>query len=336
MKKFVLLTALCLIAGISFGQGLENVVLEDVGPGLVDWSKGVVYAEGCGAPRPGHRGAQARIMAKRAARADSYRNLLETVKGVHVTSETTVENFMTISDVILSKVSGIVKGAQQIGKIKYLPDGTICITLAMRLHGDLTQTLIDEGDSLFQKEIKRVPKIKFNYSPKIKEPKRPPPPKPPRKLPPPPKKHKNTPPGQLRKPPPPIKKPPKKIPPPFKENFNPGKKKWDGLIIDARNSGLKPALMPKIYNQSGAIIYSKNNISDPKTIKSGIVGYAKELEAAKRHFRVAKNPLAIKALKAKGENQCDPVISDKAAKYIQTTEPYSSYLRQGRVMFLFN
>lgn len=90
-----------------------------------------------------------------------------------------------------------------------------------------------------------------------------------------------------------------------------------------------------MYTESGTIVFSSSNVSDETTKKSGIVGYARDLGAAKKHFRVAQDPLVVVVRSVKGSKQTDPVISNSAAQYIQQTEPSSGYLRNGRVMVVF-
>ncbi len=77
-----------------------------------DWNNGVIQATGTGVPTTGAIGAQARILARRAAIADAQRNLLELTEGVQVDAETTVEMMMVTSDIIRTKVSGVLKGAR--------------------------------------------------------------------------------------------------------------------------------------------------------------------------------------------------------------------------------
>src|SRR5512136_906634 len=106
--------------------------VETVGQGMINWTSGEVYATGIGAPPPNAvNAAQARAMAERAAQVVAYRNLLEIVKGVRVDSETVVENFMTKSDIIRTKVDGIIKGAMPIKK-QYLSDGSVEVMVVMR------------------------------------------------------------------------------------------------------------------------------------------------------------------------------------------------------------
>ncbi len=54
--------------------------------------------------------AQANLLAQRAAKLDACRNLLESVKGVSITSTTKVEDFIVTEDKIESVVAGILQG----------------------------------------------------------------------------------------------------------------------------------------------------------------------------------------------------------------------------------
>lgn len=110
--------------------------------GKIDWTTSVITAVGIGAPpaNPANP-AQARAMAERAAQVVAYRNLLESVKGVRVDSQTTVENFMVTSDVIRTQVSGFVQGAMIMDK-KYMSDGSVEVTVGMKLTGALADQLL--------------------------------------------------------------------------------------------------------------------------------------------------------------------------------------------------
>lgn len=52
------------------------------------------------------------LMAQRAAKLDAYRNLIEKIKGVHVDAETTVQDFVTQDDTIMTHIEAFVKGAE--------------------------------------------------------------------------------------------------------------------------------------------------------------------------------------------------------------------------------
>ncbi len=68
--------------------------------------------------------AQNKLLARRAAEADCYRKLAETVYGVTLTSETYVRDFVTESDEIRTAVDTFIKGVR-LGQPRYYDDG-IC------------------------------------------------------------------------------------------------------------------------------------------------------------------------------------------------------------------
>ena len=97
-----------------------------------DWEGNTITAIGSGvAPPRAVNPAQARMLARRAAVVDAYRQLAETVQGVNVDSETTVENMMTTSDVIKTKVSAMIKGARVVSE-QEIPGGyTVTMQISM-------------------------------------------------------------------------------------------------------------------------------------------------------------------------------------------------------------
>ncbi len=111
-------------------------VEESVPGGEIDWSGNMVRATGTGVlDTDNPNTAQARLMAERAAVVVAQRNLLETLQGVRVDSETRVENFMTDYDVIYTRVEGIVRNARQVGPARYDSlAGIVEVELEMAIH----------------------------------------------------------------------------------------------------------------------------------------------------------------------------------------------------------
>ncbi len=144
----VVAAVLILSAGLAHAQ-LAGTITDVVNPvgstGKIDWSTGVITAVGIGAPpaQPANA-AQARAMAERAAQVVAYRNMLEAVKGVQVDSTTTVENFIVTSDVVKTQVSGIIQGAMIMDK-KYMSDGSVEVTVGMKLTGALADALLPKN-----------------------------------------------------------------------------------------------------------------------------------------------------------------------------------------------
>lgn len=147
-----LLVALCGI-GQCVAQDLESAnvstdYVEAVENGSINWGKGMIIAVGIGAPPANAVNmAQARAMARRAALTVGRRNLLEVVKGVRVDSQTLVRDFVVESDIVMSRVSGVVKNSQPIDT-KYMSDGSVEVTVAMPLYGSWNSELL----SMLQKK----------------------------------------------------------------------------------------------------------------------------------------------------------------------------------------
>ncbi len=88
-----------------------DVKIETVN-GSLNWTKGLVEAEGTGYPPPDvvneH---QARTLAFDAAYADAAAKLLAVAQGVQITATTTVERHMITSLTVDLEIKGIVRGA---------------------------------------------------------------------------------------------------------------------------------------------------------------------------------------------------------------------------------
>ncbi len=142
--KIVQLTIMTCIIVISlvFSVNAQWVNQQLGNSGSADWSKQVIRATGIGAGNPNLPLPSQRATAIRAAKLDAWRNLLESVKGVNLSSETTVRNAMVESDVIITKVEGILKGFTTVGEPKYLSDGSVEVTVEIPINGALTDAIL--------------------------------------------------------------------------------------------------------------------------------------------------------------------------------------------------
>jgi hypothetical protein len=109
--------------------------------GSVNWQDQVLRATGIGSPNPKVPFAAQRAGAIRVAKLDALRQLLETVKGMTLTSETTVRNAMIENDVIETRVSGVVKNFKSVDT-RYLSDGSVEVDVEMPLSGILLDAIL--------------------------------------------------------------------------------------------------------------------------------------------------------------------------------------------------
>jgi hypothetical protein len=255
---------------------LDTVVNDNQGSGSIDWTNRIIYSKGIGAPNPDMPEAAQRPGAIRAGQQIALRNALETLKGIYLTSSTTVENFMVKNDVIQSKVSGFVRGFEQKGKEKYMSDGSVEVTMSIPLDG-----IGGIGEQLLSPMVGEKPSITAFEGTKAK---------------------KST--------------------------------VFSGLIIDCRGLNVKPALSPKVLDESGKEVYGSAYVSREWAVKYGIVGYAKDVKAAAKLDRVGKTPGQIKAVKASGDNATDVAISADDASSVRSAAQNLKFLSECRVILV--
>jgi hypothetical protein len=109
--------------------------------GTVNWQDQLILSTGIGAPNPKLPLAAQRAGALEAAKLVALRNLLQTVKGMSLTSETTVENAMIQSDVIQTRVEGIVRNFRVVNQ-RYMSDGSVEVDVEIPLSGVLLDALL--------------------------------------------------------------------------------------------------------------------------------------------------------------------------------------------------
>ena len=126
---------------ITVGTGNDAIsvpvepVVQELPKGKVDWTNQYIEAKGESVidNERFKNAAQAKLMAKRGAIVVAQRNLLEITKGVQVTSETKVQDMITTSDYVYSRVDGVIKNAVQIGEAVE-KEGYIEVTMRIPLY----------------------------------------------------------------------------------------------------------------------------------------------------------------------------------------------------------
>lgn len=102
----------------------------------IDWSKGAeseIVATGLGY-RPENMLGRGIGLARRAAIVDAYRMLAETIKGVQVDADTTIESMIVQNDTVRTNVSALIKGAKIVSEGKS-EDGGYYVKMSLPMFG---------------------------------------------------------------------------------------------------------------------------------------------------------------------------------------------------------
>jgi len=287
--------------GFLFAQ-MQDVVQQVGNAGAVDWTKQLITSTGIGAPNPNVPPAAQRAGAIEAAKRVALRNLLETVRGMALNSDVTIENAMTTSDVIRTRIAGVVKNFT-VKNIRYMSDGSVEVDVEMPISGALSDLVLPQQFGGGQLMVSSQPLCPVCGQPWPKG---------------------------------------KPVPPGVKLIYPQGQQPaqgavnatYTGLIVDARGLGVHPAMAPRVLNENGDEVYGSRYVSRDYAVQIGMVGYAKHLNQARQSDRVKDNPLVVKAIKASGPNRADVVVSNADAQIIHSAASNMNFLDHCRVMFL--
>lgn len=297
-------TTMLFAAGVTL-YGQVQPVGDSGSSGNINWGKRVITAKGIGVPNPDMPEATRRPAAIRAAQVLALRNALEVVKGIQISSETTVENLMLIDDAVSTSITGFIKGFQFEPNPHYMSDGSVEISVTIPLDGSggLGGALYGKGDSI----VKDKPAVTAMPEPK---------------------------PAVIPTPEPAVKDKPAVTPSP-EAAVETKAQVFTGLIIDAKGLGIKPAMAPKVLDEAGNEIYGSAYVGRAFAVKYGMAGYAKTVEdAGKNKDRIGKTPEKVKAIKASGANKCDVVLSSGDADALRSSAKNLKFLQECRVIIV--
>ena len=285
---------------------IKETCTVDKSKGCIDWTNGIIYAVGLGIPNKKFEDpAQRLAMTLRAAKVEGMRNLLEMLEGVNITSSTTVKEGMLENDAIDSHMKGKLKNVVQAGQ-KTMSDGSVWMTVKMFMK-DIRPILLYGGQT---EESVDTWHANSKQSHDTKQPQQ---------------KEATVAAGEA------ISADPDEI-----HYGGSTDVIYTGLVIDARGTGLMPALAPKIYNEAGREVYGSAAVDRDFALKFGIVGYTNDIEKAKSNDRVKGNVLFLKAKGFFGGQSSDLKITNDDANLITQLDKNQSFLREARVMVLID
>ncbi len=104
--------AVVLCVALGTAAMAQESVIQQGQNAILNWTGDYIEAVGQAVPPSGKENtAQGKLLAKRGAVVDLQRNLLEFIKGVQITSETNMENFMA-DDKVRTSVTGFIKNVE--------------------------------------------------------------------------------------------------------------------------------------------------------------------------------------------------------------------------------
>lgn len=322
-----------LLAGIGVTEPRQPAVSTTQGMpsgAKINWTDGLLVAEGKGTAGTGLTQAQAELRALAAARADAQRVLLGAIKGVQITSETSVKDFELQSDEIKASITGLLQNAIPVKgseKIDRKQDGSLIarVSYAVPLYGD---------DSVAAATFPSVQPASTGSTPVTS--------------------------GSST-----ITDPPAKTgtgsgqdggtgsettPP---ATATPGEggttggttttptesgtdSKFTGFVLDIRNKGYQPCLVPRIKPTTGEEQWATGYVDDPQAKKIGVAAFVRRIEDAKLlKIRGAPSQLTIKGIRATGPSKCDVEVSVSDADKIRKLDTSKGLLGKFKVTFVF-
>lgn len=319
-KRTFMLSLSILLLGIPAALA-EDVIKETPG-GSINWSEGVVYANGFGTAKPELNAAQRRLLSRRAAIVDGQRNLLEMTKGVRLTSATKVVDAMMRDSAIATRVTGVIKGAVSLKEKEVYQNDIYSVTLAMPMAGKFLRAVwqkgseaqFNAGNDRWQLDIDQfvaagsllLDRFRFfprtwadevfvlNNDAEVKTTKR--------LL-----QWLNNRSTQS------IKQHLEQAIIQYEANSV-----FSGLLVDATSVGnFELATIPKLRNEDGEVIYPSEATSYDDIVNKRGVSYDFDLEDAIRNKRVATTPFIVKARSTYKSLVSDLVISNEDAERIK-------------------
>ncbi len=108
---------------------------------------------------------------------------------------------------------------------------------------------------------------------------------------------------------------------------------YTGLVVDARGLGGKAALICRLFDEQGHLVYGPSLVSRQIGEEKGMVGYASSLQRARSSSRAGDAPLVVRARSRHSDSRTEFVVP---ASEVHSAWPAGTgeVFRQGKVIIL--
>lgn len=296
-KKLYVLSALLVLSNIpvSFGQTLIQRLDSS---GSVDWERLIIRATGSSAIGTTNRNTSPRVQAVENAKLSAADNLLKALKLLNLDSNQRIKDRLgDDSDVALAGVAD----RFTIVDTRSMSDMTIELDVELPLTGQLIDLFMPKDAGKSPLKLDRTPRCPCCGQPWPSG--------------------KTVPEGI-------------KLIVPAEGYATKKGTPFTSLIIDARDLGLTPTLLPKILNEANEELYGIGYVYRQVAIESGIVIYKKDLNEALKDSRAGADPLVIRALRSAGALKSDVVVSNYDGFLIHAAVKMQNFLAICRVFIV--
>jgi hypothetical protein len=114
---------------------------------------------------------------------------------------------------------------------------------------------------------------------------------------------------------------------------NPIPTEYSSLIVDTRKLGIRPMLLPSIYNEEGLEIFGRYFIDIHQASKNGTAKYVFTDGAAMKNRTAGQKPYFAVAVKSRNGS---PVLSNRDVRKILSSPETRKNLRKCRVIFIID
>jgi len=124
--------------------------------------------------------------------------------------------------------------------------------------------------------------------------------------------------------------------PAYGTTMNASTARYDGLVVDARGTGLRPALMNRLVTSGGEVVYDPSKASQKALSERGPAAYTNDVGKAKAILAKMGSslPLVVKARAASGST--DAELGPIEAGAVFFSNQHTGFLQAARVVFVLD